>query len=66
MICSPLPERSALFVNPSNPNAHVYVPETRAAADALGLRLEVLTASVEGDLEMPSGPWSNDGSMRSS
>jgi putative tryptophan/tyrosine transport system substrate-binding protein len=56
----------ALFVNPSNPNAHVYIPETRAAADALGLRLEVLTASVEGDLEMPSGPWSNDGSMRSS
>jgi putative ABC transport system substrate-binding protein len=33
----------ALFVNPSNPNAHVYVPETR---------LEVLTASAEGDLEM--------------
>jgi len=41
----------ALFVNPSNPNAHVYVPETRAAADALGLHLEVLTASAEGDLE---------------
>src|SRR5215470_14431633 len=41
----------ALFVNPSNPNAHVYVPETRAAADALGLHVEVLTASAEGDLE---------------
>jgi putative tryptophan/tyrosine transport system substrate-binding protein len=41
----------ALFVNPRNPNAHVYVPETRAAADALGLHLEVLTASAEGDLE---------------
>jgi putative ABC transport system substrate-binding protein len=41
----------ALFVNPSNANAHVYVPETRAAADALGLHLEVLTASAEGDLE---------------
>jgi putative tryptophan/tyrosine transport system substrate-binding protein len=26
----------ALFVNPNNPNAHVYVPQTRAAADALG------------------------------
>jgi putative ABC transport system substrate-binding protein len=42
----------ALFVNPSNPNAHVYVPETQAAGDALGLHLEVLTASAEGDLEM--------------
>jgi putative ABC transport system substrate-binding protein len=41
----------ALFVNPSNPNAHVYVPETRGAADALGLYLKVLTASAEGDLE---------------
>ena len=41
----------ALFVNPSNPNAHVYVPETRAAADGLGLQVEVLTASAEGDLE---------------
>jgi putative ABC transport system substrate-binding protein len=41
----------ALFVNPSNPNAHVYVLETRAAADALGLHVGVLTASSEGDLE---------------
>jgi putative tryptophan/tyrosine transport system substrate-binding protein len=41
----------ALFVNPSNPNAHVYVAETRAAADALRLHVEVLTASAEGDLE---------------
>jgi putative ABC transport system substrate-binding protein len=41
----------ALFVNPSNPNAHAYVPEAQAAADALGLHLEVLTASAEGDLE---------------
>jgi len=41
----------ALLVNPSNPNAHVYVAETRAAADALGLHVEVLTASAEGDLE---------------
>jgi putative tryptophan/tyrosine transport system substrate-binding protein len=40
----------ALFVNPNNPN-HVYVPETLAAANALGLHLEVLTASAEGDLE---------------
>ena len=41
----------ALFVNPSNPNAHVYVPETQAAASALGVHVEVLTASAEGDLE---------------
>src|SRR6516162_8500248 len=41
----------ALFVNPGNPNAHVYVLETRAAADALGLHVEVLTVGTEGDLE---------------
>jgi putative ABC transport system substrate-binding protein len=41
----------ALFVNPSNPNARVHVPDAQAAADALGLHLEVLTASAEGDLE---------------
>jgi putative ABC transport system substrate-binding protein len=41
----------ALFVNPSNPNAHVYVPEAQAAADTLGLHVEVLTVSAEGDLE---------------
>jgi putative ABC transport system substrate-binding protein len=40
----------ALFVNPNNPN-HVYVPEALAAANALGLHLEVLTASAEDDLE---------------
>src|SRR5215470_10488293 len=40
----------ALFVNPNIPN-HVYVPEALAAANALGLHLEVLTASAEGDLE---------------
>jgi putative ABC transport system substrate-binding protein len=39
----------ALLVNSSNPNA-VDAPETEAAANALG-RLEVLTASTEGDLE---------------
>jgi putative tryptophan/tyrosine transport system substrate-binding protein len=41
----------ASLLDPGNPNAHVYVPETRAAADALGLHVEVLTASTEGDLE---------------
>ena len=40
----------ALLVNPSNPNV-VDAPETEAAANALGRRLEVLTASTEGDLE---------------
>jgi putative tryptophan/tyrosine transport system substrate-binding protein len=40
----------ALLVNPSNPNV-VDAPETEAAANTLGRRLEVLTASTEGDLE---------------
>ena len=40
----------ALLVNPSNPNV-VDAPETEAAANAIGRRLEVLTASTEGDLE---------------
>jgi putative tryptophan/tyrosine transport system substrate-binding protein len=40
----------ALLVNPSNPNV-VDAPETEAAANAIGRRLEVLTATNEGDLE---------------
>ena len=40
----------ALLVNPSNPNV-VGEPETEAAANAIGRRLEVLTATTEGDLE---------------
>ena len=40
----------ALLVNPSNPNV-VDAPETEATANAIGRRLEVLTASTEGDLE---------------
>ena len=40
----------ALLVNPSNPNV-VDAPETEAAANAIGRRLEVLTASTERDLE---------------
>ena len=40
----------ALLVNPSNPNV-ADAPDTEAAANALGRRLEVLTASTEGDLE---------------
>ena len=41
----------ALLVNPSNPNVAADAPETEAAANALGRRLEVLTASTEPDLE---------------
>jgi putative tryptophan/tyrosine transport system substrate-binding protein len=40
----------ALLVNPRNPNI-VSAPETEAAANAIGRRLEVLTATSEGDLE---------------
>ena len=40
----------ALLVNPSNPNV-VDARETEAAANAIGRRLEVLTATSEGDLE---------------
>src|SRR5215831_12348514 len=39
------------LLNPRNPNAHTYVLQTQAAADALGLRLKVLTAHTEADLE---------------
>jgi putative ABC transport system substrate-binding protein len=41
----------ALLVNPSNPNVGADAPETEAAANALGRRLEVLKASTERDLE---------------
>ena len=40
-----------LLVNADNPNARADEPEIKAAADALGQRLEVLTASTDGDLE---------------
>ena len=39
------------LLNPGNPNAHPYTLQTQSAADALGLRLQVLTAHTEGDLE---------------
>ena len=39
-----------MLVNPSNPNV-VDAPETEAAANTVGRRVEVLTASTEGDLE---------------
>jgi putative tryptophan/tyrosine transport system substrate-binding protein len=40
----------ALLVNPNNPNV-VDAPETEAAANAIGRRLEVLPVSTESDLE---------------
>jgi len=40
-----------LLGNPGNPNFQADVLEIRAAADALKLRLEVLTASTDGELE---------------
>ena len=41
----------ALLINPNNPNVAADVPETEAAANTLGRRLEVLTAGTESDLE---------------
>jgi putative ABC transport system substrate-binding protein len=43
------------LLNPSNPNAHPYALQTQAAADALGLRLQALTAHTEADLEAAFG-----------
>ena len=43
------------LLNPDNPNAHAYALQTQAAADALGLRLQVLTAHTEADLEAAFG-----------
>jgi len=43
------------LLNPDNPNAHVYALQTQAAADALGLRLQVLTAHAEADMEVAFG-----------
>jgi putative ABC transport system substrate-binding protein len=47
-----LPSASTIvsLLNPDNPNARAYALRTQAAADALGLRLQVLTAHTEGDL----------------
>jgi putative tryptophan/tyrosine transport system substrate-binding protein len=43
------------LLNPDNPNAHSYALQAQAAADALGLRLQVLTAHAEADLEAAFG-----------
>jgi putative ABC transport system substrate-binding protein len=40
-----------LLVNADNPNAQADAPELQAAANILGQRLEVLTASTDADLE---------------
>jgi putative ABC transport system substrate-binding protein len=42
----------ALLVNPNNPNADPDTKDLRAAADALGRRLVVLTASSEAEVEI--------------
>jgi putative tryptophan/tyrosine transport system substrate-binding protein len=47
----PNSNKVALLLNPGNPNAQIDTPEIQAAADALGERLEILTASTEGELE---------------
>jgi putative ABC transport system substrate-binding protein len=51
----PTASRIVSLVNPGNPNAHAYALQTQAAADALGLRLQVLTAQTEADLEAAFG-----------
>jgi putative ABC transport system substrate-binding protein len=43
------------LLNPGNPNAQPFVLQTQAAADALGLRLQALTAHTEADLEAAFG-----------
>ena len=43
------------LLNPDNPNARAYALRTQAAADALGLRVQVLTAHTEADLEAAFG-----------
>jgi putative tryptophan/tyrosine transport system substrate-binding protein len=47
----PTASMTVSLLNPDNPNAHVYALQTQAAAVALGLRLQVLTAHTEADLE---------------
>ena len=52
-----LPKASTIvsLLNPGNPNTHVYATQTQAAAASLGLRLKVLTAQTEADLEAAFG-----------
>jgi putative tryptophan/tyrosine transport system substrate-binding protein len=48
---APKAEVLGLLVNPTNPNADPDTKDVQAAADALGLRLQVLKASTERELE---------------
>ena len=41
----------AFFVNPSNPSAKIYAKEALAAASTLGIKVHVLNASTEADLD---------------
>jgi putative ABC transport system substrate-binding protein len=47
----PKAEELALLVNPNNPNAEADTADLRAAADALGRRLLVVTASSDAEIE---------------
>jgi putative tryptophan/tyrosine transport system substrate-binding protein len=47
----PAAGKIVLLANADNPNAQADASEIQAAADTLGQRLEVLTASTDGDLE---------------
>ena len=47
----PKAEDLALLVNPKNPNAEADTADLQAAADALGRRLHVLTASSDAEIE---------------
>jgi len=46
----PTARKIVSLLNPGNPNANAYTVQTQAATDALGLRLQVLTAHTEADL----------------
>ena len=46
----PTASKIVSLLNPGNPNANAYTVQTQAATDALGLRLQVLTAHTEADL----------------
>jgi putative ABC transport system substrate-binding protein len=47
----PKAEALAFLVNPNNPNAEADTADLRAAADALGRRLYVLTAGTDAEIE---------------
>src|SRR5262249_6965442 len=51
----PKAELIALLVNPTSPVAEPQTRDAQAAADALGLKLSVLSAVTENDFENPAG-----------